>query len=90
MNAFQSATSMRYMSVGEDHLANTLVARYSLARRLTVKVMSIYVAVLDATGEVCPSASLAKKLKAGRKIASPILILDHNFSAPDVKTGENR
>ena len=48
-------------------------------------------AVLDATGEVCPLASLANKtIKAGREIASPTLILSHNFSAPDVKTGQNR
>ena len=47
-------------------------------------------AVLDAIGEVCPLASLVKKLKVGREIASSILILNHNFSAPDVKTGQNR
>ena len=90
MNAFQSATSTSNMSVGADHLASTLVARCSLARRLPVKAMSKYVAVLDATGEVCPLASLAKKLKVGQEIVSPILILNHNFSAPDVKTGQNR
>ena len=91
MNAFQLATSTSNMSVGVDHLASTLVARCSLIRRLPVKAMSKSVAVLDATGEVCPLASLANKtIKAGREIASPTLILSHNFSAPDVKTGQNR
>ena len=91
MNAFQLATSTSNMSVGVDHLASTLVARCSLARRLPVRAMSKYVAVLDVTGEVCPSASLAKTtIQAGQEIASPILILSHNFSAPDVKTGQNR
>jgi hypothetical protein len=78
------------MSVGTDHLANTLVARCSLARRFPVKAMSKYVAILDVTGEVCPLALLVKKLKVGQEIASPILILSHNFSAPDVKTRQNR
>jgi hypothetical protein len=48
------------------------------------------VAVLDVTCEVSPLALLVKKLKVGREIASPILILSDNFSAPDVKTGQNR
>ena len=78
------------MSVGADHLANTLVARCSLARCFPVKAMSKYVAVLDVTGEVCPLALLVKKLKVGQEIASPFLILNRNFSAPDVKTGQNR
>ena len=60
MNAFQLATSMSNMSVGADHLESTLAARRSLASRLTVKAMSKYVAVLDATGEACPLASLAR------------------------------
>ena len=90
MNAFQLATSTNNMSVGADHLLSTLAVRCSLARRLPVKAMSKYVAVLDAIGEVCPLASLVKKLKVGREIASSILILNHNFSAPDVKTGQNR
>ena len=47
-------------------------------------------AVLDVTGEVCPLALLVKKLKVGQEIASLTLILSHNFSAPDVKTGQNR
>jgi hypothetical protein len=63
MNAFQLATSTSNMSVGVDHLASTLIARCSLAKRLPVKDMSKYVAVLDATGEVCPLASLADKTK---------------------------
>lgn len=78
------------MSVGADHLASTLVARCSLAKRLPVKAMSKYVAVTGAIGEVCPLASLVKKLKVEREIASPILILSQNFSAPDVKAGQNR
>ena len=90
MNAFQLATSTSNMSVGADYLANTLVARCSLARCFPVTAMSKYVAVLDVTGEVCPLALLVKKLKVGQEIASPILILDHDFSAPDVKTGQNR
>ena len=65
MNAFQLATSTCNMPVGADHLVSTLVARCSLARRLPVKVMSKYVAALDATGEVCPLASLADKTKGG-------------------------
>jgi len=52
--------------------------------------MSKYVAVLDVTGEVCPLALLVKKLKVGQEIASLTLILSRNFSAPDVKTGQNR
>jgi hypothetical protein len=48
------------------------------------------VAVLDPIGEIFPLVSLVKKLKVGREIASHILILSHNFSAPDVKTGQNR
>ena len=52
--------------------------------------MSKYVAVLDVTGEVCPLALLVKKSKVGQEIASLALILSHNFSAPDVKTGQNR
>ena len=47
-------------------------------------------AALDSNCEVCPLALLVKKLKVGREIASPILILSHNFSAPNVKTGQNR
>ena len=78
------------MSVGADHLVSTLAARCSLARRLPVKAMSKYVAVLDVTCEVSPLALLVKKLKVGRQIASPILILSDSFSAPDVKTGQNR
>jgi hypothetical protein len=70
MNAFQLATSTCNMPVGADHLANTLVARCSLARRFPVKAMSKYVAVLDGTGEVCPLALLVKKLKVGQEIAS--------------------
>ena len=65
MNAFQLATSTSNMPVGADHLANTLVARRSLARRLPVKAMSKYVAVLDATGEVYPLALLARKQLKG-------------------------
>ena len=65
MNASQLATSTCNMRVGADHLASTLVARCSLARRLPVKAMSKYLAVLDATGEVCPLASLADKTKGG-------------------------
>ena len=65
MNAFQLATSTSNMSVGVDHLASTLAARCSLARRLPVKAISKYVAVLDATGEVCPLASLARKQLKG-------------------------
>ena len=90
MNAFGLATSTSNMSVGTDHLANTLVARCSLARRFPVKAMSKYVAILDVTGEVCPLALLVKKLKVGQEIASLTLILSRNFSAPDVKTGQNR
>ena len=90
MNALQLATSTSNMSVRADHLANNLVARCSLERRLPVKAMSKYVAVLDVACEVFPLALLVKKLKVGREIASPILILSHNFSAPDVKTGQNR
>ena len=57
------------MSVGVDHLVNTLVARCSLARRLPVKAMSKYVAALDATGEVCPLALLARPtLGRGEKL----------------------
>ena len=90
MNVFQLATSTSNMSVGADHLANTLVARCSSARRLPVRAMSKYVAVLDVTGEVYPLALRVKKLKVGQEIASLTLILSHNFSAPDVKTGQNR
>ena len=90
MNAFQLATSTSNMSVGTDHLANTLVARCSLARRFPVKAMSKYVAILDVTGEVCPLALLVKKLKVGQEVASPFLILNRNFSAPNVNTGQNR
>ena len=70
MNAFQLATSTSNMSVGADHLASTLVARCSLVRRLPVRVMSKYVAALDATGEVCPLASLADKTRVRQEIAS--------------------
>ena len=90
MNAFQLATFTNNMSVGADHLASTLVARCSLAKRLPVKAMSKYVAVLNVTGEVCPLALLVKKLKVGQEIVSLTLILGRNFSAPDVKTGQNR
>ena len=65
MNAFQLATSTNNMSVGADHLVSTLAARCSLARRLPVKAMSKYVAVLDAIGEVCPLALLARKQLKG-------------------------
>lgn len=65
MNAFQLATSTCNMPVGVNHLASTLVARCSLARRLPVRAMSKYVAVLDATGEVCPLALLARKQLKG-------------------------
>ena len=90
INAFQLATFMSNMSVGADHLASTLAARCSLARCFPVTAMSKYVAVLDVTGEVCPLALLVKKLKVGQEIASLTLILSRNFSAPDVKTGQNR
>ena len=90
MNALRLTTSLSNMTVGAGHLASALVARSSLARRLPVKIMSKYVAVLDATGEVCPLALLVKKLKVGQEIASLTLILSRNFSAPDVKAGQNR
>ncbi len=90
MSALQLATSTNNMSVGADHLTSIPAARCSLARRLPAKAMSKYGAVLDAIGRGCLLASLAKKLKVGQEIASPILILDHDFSAPDVKTGQNR
>ena len=67
MNAFQLATSTNNMSVGADHLASTLIAGFSLARRFPVKAMSKSVAVLDAIGEVCPLASLADKTKGGAR-----------------------
>ena len=67
MNALQLVISKNNMSVGADHLASTLVARCSLARRLPVKAMSKYVAVLDAIGEVCPLALLADKTKGGAR-----------------------
>ena len=41
-------------------------------------------------GRDCPLVSQANKTKGGRETASPILILSNNFSAPDVKTGQNR
>ena len=62
------------MSVGADHLASTLVARCSLARRLTVKAMRKYLAVLDATGEVSPLASMVSKITGGAIFAPLILI----------------
>ena len=65
MNAFPLGTSTCNMPVGADHLVSTLVARCSLARRLPVTAMSKYVAVLDAIGEVCPLASLARKQLGG-------------------------
>jgi len=71
MNAFQLATSTSNMSGGADHLASTLVARCSLARRLPVKAMSNYVAVPDATGEVCPLASLGRKQYLDQDEMSP-------------------
>ena len=46
--------------------------------------------VMDDIGKDCPLASLADKTRVGQEIALPILILNHNFSAPDVKTGQNR
>jgi hypothetical protein len=54
------------MPVSADHLASTLEARCSLARRLPVKAMSKYVAVLDAIGEVYPLALLANKTQGGQ------------------------
>jgi len=36
------------------------------------------------------SSLMVKKLKVGQEMASLILILSNNFSAPDVKTGQNR
>jgi hypothetical protein len=76
INAFQLATFMSNMSVGADHLASTLAARCSLASRLPVKAMSKYVAALDATGEVCPLASLANKNKGGARNCSAYFIFE--------------
>jgi len=58
---------MTNMKAIKTHLANTLVARCSLARRLPVRAMSKYVAALDAAGEVCPLASLANKYIDGAR-----------------------
>ena len=60
------------MSVDADHLASTLVATCSLARRLTVKAMRKYLAVLDATGEVSLLVLLASKATGGAIFAPPI------------------
>ena len=72
------------------NLYEQYVSWCSLAKRSPVKAMSKYVAVLDVTCEVSKLASLADKTRVGQEIALPILILNHNFSAPDVKTGQNR
>jgi hypothetical protein len=73
------------MSVDADHLASTLVARCSLARRLPVKAMRKYLAVLDATGEVSLVALLASKTTGGAIFAPPILISLIIFVLPRIR-----